>query len=271
MIVAKNNIAVLMGVLCALVVAGCADDDVMSGAPPAGAASVIVDNGQKGETVSVSTISWRDLPFQTVKHQAYDYSCGSAAVATLMTYAYNVPTSEENVFREMFIKGDQDKIRREGFSMLDMSNYLNDHGLKAKGYRINEEKIEKYRVPFIALINNNGYNHFVVVKSMGGDRILVGDPNTGNTEYGSPEFAKLWNGLALIVTNDASQGRNAYSNIKEWRYARARAMRRNGNDISDETADLAVAWQIFPIGADILPAATIGTVATASVGGVGGH
>ena len=259
----------ISGVFALLLLSGCADDDenFSSFASTSLDADVIVDNGPRGETVNVGLISWRNLPFQTVKHQAYDYSCGSAAVATLMSYTYKKLVSEENVFREMFAKGDQGKIRREGFSMLDMSNYLNAHGLKAKGYRLNEEKIAKYRVPFIALINNKGYNHFVVVKSMGDGRILVGDPNSGNTQYDLDSFAQVWNGLALVVTNDASQGRMAYDDPKEWRFAHARALRRTGNDVSAETADLPVAWQIFPTGGDLLASTTIGTVASVASGG----
>lgn len=245
-------------------------DNAVKQAPPAknGDAEVLVDNGQRGETIRVGLVSWRDLPFQTVKHQAYDYSCGSAALATLMTYVYDMPTSEKAVFKEMFDHGDQEKIRREGFSMLDMSDYLNAHGFDAKGYKITEDAIEEHRLPFIALVNNNGYNHFVVVKTMGNGRVLVGDPNTGNTEYAREAFAKIWNGLALVVVNYATKARDAFGNQKEWRFVRAHAPIRNGNDIGNETAGLSpAAWQIFPTASDMMPAMMMGTVATTTLGG----
>jgi predicted double-glycine peptidase len=238
-------------------------------------AEVTVDNGQKGETVGVRLVSWRDLPFQTVKHQAYDYSCGSAAVATLVTYIYGIPTSEKDVFQEMFTHGDQNKIRHEGFSMLDMSRYLNDHGLEAKGYKITASAIENYRMPFIALVNNKGYNHFVVVKTMDHGRVLVGDPNTGNTEYTQAGFARIWNGLALIIVNHASKAREAFGNQKEWRFVRAHAPVHdgsdNGNDLGTEVSQLPpMSWQIAPVVPSILPAAMIGTVGTVATSAVGG-
>ncbi len=34
----------------------------------------------------VGVISYRDLPFQTVVRQQYDFSCGSASLATLLRY-----------------------------------------------------------------------------------------------------------------------------------------------------------------------------------------
>jgi hypothetical protein len=229
---------------------------------------VVVDNGPKGESVRVGLISWRDLPFRTVKHQAYDYSCGSAAVATLMTYAYNLPTSEKEVFEEMFAHGDKTKIQHEGFSMLDMSRYLNNHGLEAQGYMITIHVIEKYEMPIIALVNNKGYNHFVVVKTTSGGRVLVGDPNTGNTEYSKDDFAQIWNGVAIVVTNQATRAHAAFNNSNEWRFARAHVELRNSNDIGNETAELApLSWQIAPTGPSVLPAFTIGATTSINQGG----
>ncbi|MDD3370336.1 MAG: C39 family peptidase [Alphaproteobacteria bacterium] len=222
-------------------------------------ASTIVDNGTKGNTVRVGVVSWRDLPFQTVKRQTYDYSCGAAAVATLMTYVYGVSTTEKAVFREMFERGDQEKIKREGFSMLDMSRYMNAHGLDARGYRVSEQAIVRHKLPFIALVNNNGYNHFVVVKSIGNGRILVGDPNIGSTEYARDDFARIWNGLALVVLNNASKAREAFDNRKEWRFARAHAPLRGANDAGIETPSLpTMDWQVaLPVN-NILPATLTG-------------
>ena len=52
--------------------------------------------------------------------QQYDFSCGSAAVATLLTHHYGYPISEQAVFEEMYAGGDQPRIQKEGFSLLDM-------------------------------------------------------------------------------------------------------------------------------------------------------
>jgi len=45
--------------------------------------------------------------FQRTTHQQYDFSCGSAAVATLLTFQYGRPTDESSVFKAMFVAGDQ--------------------------------------------------------------------------------------------------------------------------------------------------------------------
>src|SRR3974390_1210088 len=56
--------------------------------------------------------------------QKCDFSCGSAAVATLLTHHFNYPVTEQQVFTWMYENGDQEKIHREGFSLLDMKRYL---------------------------------------------------------------------------------------------------------------------------------------------------
>lgn len=231
------------------------------------ASTTEVSNGDKG-MANVHVVSWRDMPFQTVKHQALDYSCGSAAVATLLTYVYGVQTNEEDVFKAMFAAGDQAKIRREGFSLLDMSNYLNQKGFKAVGYKINYSTIEKEKVPFIALINNEGYNHFVVVKSLRAGSILVGDPNKGNVIYTRQAFVRMWNGVALIVTNNANKARSEFANAKEWGFARVAARIENSNlpGVGDTIHAPALNTQMAPTGLDVLsPLLNSGSLSSVSV------
>jgi len=230
---------------------------------PTRKASVDVGNGLV-ETLSVPVISWRDLPFQTVKRQAFDYSCGSAAVATLLSYVYGIPASEKEIFETMFEHGDQEKIRKEGFSLLDMSRYLNNRGLKAKGYKLDFATIEKHKVPFIALINHDGYNHFVVVKSLKGPQVLVGDPSKGNVVYSRRDFARAWNGISLVVTNQANKAREAFADAREWRYARATALASAGNEFANDSVPQSFPnWQIAPAGGSDIMTSTVMTNADA--------
>ena len=41
------------------------------------------------------------------------------------------------------------------------------------------DKLREERVPAIALVTENGYHHFVVVKGFDGERVLIGDPASG--------------------------------------------------------------------------------------------
>ena len=228
--------------------------------------STSAGNGER-ESVDVPVISWRDMPFQTVKKQALDYSCGSAALSTLLTYVYGNKTAEGAVFKAMFDSGDQKKIQREGFSLLDMSNYLNSRGYKSTGYKVGLESVEKNKIPFIALINDAGYNHFVVVKSVKGPYVLVGDPNKGNVIHPRKSFETMWNGIALVVTNNARKARSVFDNEREWKLARVIA-RPNESDYAgiDTNVLPSMPWQVAPSSTDLL--SSIDVTSLTGVGGI---
>src|SRR5690606_32313285 len=65
-----------------------------------------------GGTFAVPVRSLRDIPFRTVVRQQFDYSCGSAALATLLHYHYGSPSTEAKVFKAMYEVGDQAKIQQ---------------------------------------------------------------------------------------------------------------------------------------------------------------
>jgi len=173
-----------------------------------------------GATMKV--MSWRDIPFRTVVRQQFDYSCGSAALATLLTYHYRLPTTEAQTFKAMYATGDQTKIRKVGFSMLDMKRYLESRGLRADGYRITLKEIGRRGVPAIALIDLGKYRHFVVIKGVQGDKVLLGDPARGLRTVTAAEFQKMWNGIAFSLNaKDASF--NAASEWTPWSASPIRA------------------------------------------------
>ena len=107
---------------------------------------------QAGGNFSVPVFSMKEQRFQKTIHQQYDFSCGSAALATLLTHHYNYPVSEQEVFREMFARGDQAKIKKEGFSLLDIKNYLATRGFEADGYVAELDKLSVAGIPAIALV-----------------------------------------------------------------------------------------------------------------------
>ena len=157
--------------------------------------------------------------FETVVRQRYDFSCGSAALATLMRYHYAKPTSEEFVFLGMWRTGDQARIRQLGFSLLDMKRFLASHGIAADGFQVTLDDIAQTRIPGIALITTRGYKHFVVVKGVEGDRVLVGDPARGLRLLTTNEFKREWNGILFALDNSADLGKSNFGRPAEWALA----------------------------------------------------
>jgi predicted double-glycine peptidase len=137
--------------------------------------------------------------FETVVRQQYDFSCGSAALATLLRYHYDDPQDEQSVFLGMWRDGDQTQIRKVGFSLLDMKRYLAARGVSADGYRVTFDQIVQARTPGIALINFNGYRHFVVVAGIQGRTLILGDPSLGLRREDRSVFLKQWNSVYFVL------------------------------------------------------------------------
>lgn len=207
-------------------------------------------HGEAGGNYSLNVISWRDIPFRTVVRQQYDYSCGSAAIATLLRYHYGTEVAEGEVFQSMYAIGDQARIREVGFSMLDMRGYLLSRGFTADGLRLSLDRLAELDVPAIALITHDNYRHFVVVKGIDANRVLVGDPTFGLQTYTRAEFEAVWNGVVLAVRRPP-QGVDApvYNDAAEWRPWAVAPLddARGPVSPSDLTREFREIYQITPI------------------------
>lgn len=172
---------------------------------------------EAGGMVSVPVTSIFEKRFRTTIKQQYDFSCGSAALATLLNYHFEHPTSEQEVFQAMFEVGDKEKIRREGFSLLDMKRYLEATGYQSDGYRMPLAELAKLGVPAIALINEKGYRHFVVIKGIGPDKVLLGDPATGARSVATAEFEAMHTGIYFLILNKKNIAQANFNQAKDWR------------------------------------------------------
>ena len=156
-----------------------------------------------GARYAIPVRSMKALRFASTLRQQYDFSCGSAALATLLTNHYGTPVSESTVFEAMWAQGDQARIRREGFSLLDMQRYLASRGFQADGFRLPLGKLVEAGLPAIVLVTEKGYNHFVVIKGAADGRILLGDPSRGTRAMPRERFEAAWPTRLLFVIHTA--------------------------------------------------------------------
>ena len=174
--------------------------------------------GIGGARYAVKVTSLKEARFKATTQQQYDFSCGSAAVATLLTHHYNYPVTEQAVFEEMFMRGDQEKIRKEGFSLLDIKIYLNAHGYQADGFELPLVKLLESGLPAIVLIVDKGYHHFVVIKGMRDGRVLIGDPSNGTRAVSQTAFEATWvNKLLFVIHNQQDQAK--FNSQTDWQIA----------------------------------------------------
>lgn len=190
----------------------------MATLPAVGGAELAYLPSMGGGDVIMPVTSIRQARLASTLLQQYDFSCGSAAVATLLTHHYGYPVSESMVFEYMYQHGDQSKIQREGFSLLDMKRFLQARGFEADGFAQTLDKLAEARVPAIALINDNGYHHFVVVKGLRGDRVLIGDPANGTRAVSRQAFEASWQSRLLFVIHNRMDSAR-FNLAADWRAA----------------------------------------------------
>jgi predicted double-glycine peptidase len=164
----------------------------------------------------VEAQSLQEKGWDRVVRQQYDFSCGSASVATLLTFHYQRETSEAEVFESMIRAGDAEQIQRHGFSMLDMKRYLDAQGLNSDGFRISLDDFIRIGVPAITMVNTAGYKHFVVVKGVDANNILIGDPAAGTQVVPKDHFESLWDGTVLGVREEIEVARKNFNNEQDW-------------------------------------------------------
>ncbi len=168
--------------------------------------------------VVIPVTSMRQARLASTLLQQYDFSCGSAAIATLLTHHYGHPVTEGAVFEEMYARGDRKKIQSEGFSLLDMKRFLAARGFQADGFEQPLDKLNEARVPAIVLVKENGYLHFVVVKGVQPDRVLIGDPAQGTRAMPRHAFDAIWQSRLLFVVHNRMESAR-FNLAADWRVA----------------------------------------------------
>ena len=142
-----------------------------------------------------------EVKHQNISRQSRDYTCGAAALSTLLNYYLDDPVSEEEIIHELHKHVPREKaIERGGFTLLDLKNFAQAKGYNVTGYRMDTAFLRQVKQPVLVRINLRNYSHFVIVKGVLADRIFMADPTAGNLSMKIPQFEKIWtNGIGLIV------------------------------------------------------------------------
>jgi predicted double-glycine peptidase len=130
-----------------------------------------------------------------------------------------MPVGEMPVFRSMVLHGDKALIEKYGFSLLDMKLYLQRQGLPSGGFRAPLSKLAAVGVPAIVLINERGYNHFVVITGVEDGYVLIADPAVGMRTERVGIFEHQWSGIFFVILNHAIEARAHFNEERNWALA----------------------------------------------------
>lgn len=68
--------------------------------------------------------SMQERRYRNLVRQHTDYSCGAAALATILRYAYHLDTTEATVIEGMMGVSDPQLVKERGFSLLDRKSVV---------------------------------------------------------------------------------------------------------------------------------------------------
>jgi predicted double-glycine peptidase len=167
--------------------------------------SVVVNTGTVREEIRVKSL--REQRDAGVVKQGYDYSCGAASLATLLSYGLNDEVREDTLLRALIEPLSPDglaALQHNGLSLFDLQHLAKQRGHKAQGFRISQNQLSKLSVPVIVFIKPHGYLHFAVFKGVRGERVHIADPSLGNVRMPLYRFLDMWadtagNGVIFAV------------------------------------------------------------------------
>ncbi|MCK5831313.1 MAG: C39 family peptidase [Methylococcales bacterium] len=191
-----------------------------------GCASVTKDSdldvSKHNETMAVKRHTVMELRNLHIIKQELDYSCGAAAMATLMRNYFGDDTSEKELLDLLDIqmkklsKEEVAQKKKNGFSLLDLKAVANLKGYQAAGFRLTLDQLRKLNTPVIVFVKPLGYHHFAVLRGVAGDRVFLADPTRGNLRLNSARFLEEYSGIVFIL------GRDGEELIKTYKLALAR-------------------------------------------------
>lgn len=149
--------------------------------------------------------------FRGIVRQGYDYSCGSAALTTLLNGYAGMSLTEKQTMDGLMRYGEYNRIvERRSFSLLDMKRFVTALGYSSGGYRGELKDLIELDKPAIVPIAYAGFKHFVVYKGYQDGRIYVADPALGNISFNADRFAEIWdnNTLFIVELADYQQAEN---------------------------------------------------------------
>jgi uncharacterized protein len=154
--------------------------------------------------------------FRGIVRQAYDYSCGSAALTTLLNGYVGSSLTEQQTMNGLMKFGETEKIvERRSFSLLDMKRFVAALGLESGGYRGEFEDLVKQGQPAIVPISYAGFKHFVVFKAYKDGRVYVADPALGNISFDEQRFKEVWENNTLFLISVPEQYRKNFLALQE--------------------------------------------------------
>jgi uncharacterized protein len=163
---------------------------------------------QEKAPYTVTNHTLKELRDLHVVKQAEDYSCGAAALATLLTYYYGDVTPEREVLSLLNAGLSQEELRvktERGFSLLDLKRAAMAKGYQAAGFRLTPGQLIQLSAPVIVFVEPSEYKHFAVLRGVRDGFVYLADPARGNLRKRLDQFTDEWQQGIVFVLGKADE------------------------------------------------------------------
>jgi len=143
--------------------------------------------------------SWIEFKNENLVRQKFDYSCGSASLATVMHHFYDQNMTESTILNDILdMKGIGKEKAKEleeedmALSFLDLAEYIQSKGFKAIGLALDLEALKSLQAPVILFVKIRKNEHFTVFKGIDERYVYLADPSFGNTKVKISKFKEMF-------------------------------------------------------------------------------
>ena len=152
-------------------------------------------------------LSFREIKFSATVRQQFDFSCGAATLATILTFYFGRPTSEievMNILRSRYPDQDWKGLQDRGFSFDDLIWTAGRLGFEGQGAQIPTTGLEGLSGPVIVHLDRGKFQHFTVVRAVKAGNVFLSDPVVGAVSMSMGEFERQYTGRALAIWRKGS-------------------------------------------------------------------
>lgn len=144
----------------------------------------------------------KQLRNENIVMQQRDFSCGAAALATVLNYYWEEDVSETALLvlvAKLLTKEElQDRVKN-GLSLMDLKRVAQAGGYAAIVGKFSIERLGESKLPLIVAITVNEYDHFVVYRGRDEEFIYLADPIRGKLRLPVATFVEQWQKNAILA------------------------------------------------------------------------
>jgi uncharacterized protein len=159
----------------------------------------------------------RQLRNENIVMQQRDFSCGAAAVATIVNHFWDDQATETGLLIALAMTLTEEELKdrvENGLTLTDLKRVCERFGYQAVLGRLTLDKLAESKIPLLVGITVNDYDHFVVIRGADDRYVYLADPAVGRQRVPLAEFAKQWQKntvLAIIKPNTRPPSQSALS------------------------------------------------------------